>query len=86
PSHLVPSPSAELTGITPRTLAMNKARPFREVWPLFASWLKAVAAGGGHGGGGGGGGGGVVFAAHNARFDRDFLAQEVARAGMDRSV
>ncbi|CAM9539187.1 unnamed protein product [Scytosiphon promiscuus] len=72
----------KLTGITPRILAANNARPFREVWPRFASWLRAVAAKGGQGHGGGG----VVLAAHNARFDRNFLVEEVSRAGFDRST
>lgn len=27
-----------------------------------------------------------MFAAHNARFDRNFLAEEIERAGIDRFV
>lgn len=66
---------AELTGITPQVLAEKKARPFRQVWRRFASWLTAVAAEGE---------GGVVLAAHNAKFDRGFLAAETERARLDR--
>lgn len=82
--------SADITRITPQLLAENGARPFREVWPRFTSWLAAVAAEGSGGGGGGDDddevGGGVVLAAHKANFDRNFLAKEVARAKLDRCV
>ncbi|CAN0375745.1 unnamed protein product, partial [Pylaiella littoralis] len=61
----------ELTGITPRVLAKNNARPFREVWPRFKSWLATVAVEVG---------GGIVLAAHNATFDRGFLHEEIHRA------
>lgn len=70
---------AELTGITKSVLRANKARPFHEVWTGFASWIEALVRVGGNFEGRG-----VVLAAHNARFDREFLVREMTRAGFER--
>lgn len=68
---------ADLTGITPQILEANNARSFPEVWPLFASWLREIDAEVA-------GGRGLVLVAHNAKFDNNFLAEELARGGFDR--
>lgn len=66
---------AEVTGITPNLLAQKNARPFREIWPQFASWLTTIAPEGGRG---------LVLATHQAHFHRGFVAKAIARAAIDR--
>lgn len=67
-----------MTGITtPQIREANDARSSPGVWPLFASWLKEVDADVA-------GGRGLVLATHNAKFDHNFLADELARGGFDR--